>query len=190
MLTSSSYEQPFTKYVVCRQCSKLYKYDDCVDKIGSQTQSKRCMFIQFPHHNQLSRRIPCNSILLKSVEVASGKKFLYPFKLYCYRSLKSSLQQLFLRPKFFEQCEHWKNRSKSAPSLMEDVYDGAIWKEFQSLFLTTFSIGLMLNIDWFQPYVHTVSSVGVVYLTIMNLARHVRSKRENIMNLNMMSTLF
>ena len=24
----------------------------------------------------------------------------------------------------------------------------------------------MLNIDWFQPYVHTISSVGVIYLTV------------------------
>ena len=63
---------------------------------------------------------------------------------------------------------------------MNDIYDGAIWKEFKPLFLTSFSLAVMLNVDWFQPYSHTVSSVGVIYLTIMNLPRQVRSKRENI----------
>ena len=62
----------------------------------------------------------------------------------------------------------------------DNIYDGAIWKEFKPLFLTSFSLAVMLNVDWFQPYSHTVSSVGVIYLTIMNLPRQVRSKRENI----------
>ena len=60
------------------------------------------------------------------------------------------------------------------------MIDGAIWIEFKPLFLTSFSLAVMLNVDWFQPYSHTVSSVGVVYLTIMNLPHQVRSKRENI----------
>ena len=38
----------------------------------------------------------------------------------------------------------------------------------------------MLNVDWFQPYSHTVSSVGVIYLSIMNLPRHKRYKRKNM----------
>ena len=39
----------------------------------------------------------------------------------------------------------------------------------------------MLNLDWFQPFKHTAYSVGVIYLTIMNLPRSVRFKRENIL---------
>ena len=38
----------------------------------------------------------------------------------------------------------------------------------------------MLNIDWFQPYKHTVSSVGAIYLTVMNLPRTMRFKRRNV----------
>ena len=38
----------------------------------------------------------------------------------------------------------------------------------------------MINIDWFQPYTHTVSSVGVIYLVVMNLPRTLRFKLENI----------
>ena len=60
------------------------------------------------------------------------------------------------------------------------MYDGAVWNEFQNVFQMTTMIGLMLNIDWFQPFSHTVCSVGVMYLTVMNLPRHIRTKRENI----------
>lgn len=38
----------------------------------------------------------------------------------------------------------------------------------------------MLNRDWFQPYKHTVSSVGAIYLTVMNLPREMRFKRTNV----------
>ena len=38
----------------------------------------------------------------------------------------------------------------------------------------------MLNVDWFQPYKHTQSSVGALYLAIMNLPYDQRFKRENV----------
>ena len=37
-----------------------------------------------------------------------------------------------------------------------------------------------MNIDWFQPFKHIQYSVGVIYLTLMNLPRHLRYKCENI----------
>lgn len=69
---------------------------------------------------------------------------------------------------------------------MEDVYDGNIWKEFQVYgdrpFLSNpFAFRLMMNIHWFQPYKHLTYSVGVIYLTIMNLPCSLRYKRENIL---------
>lgn len=67
--------------------------------------------------------------------------------------------------------------------MLQDIYDGRVWKYVNgSLFLAApFTYGLALNIDWFQPYSHTVASVGVIYLTILNLPRHMRYKRENIL---------
>ena len=53
---------------------------------------------------------------------------LYPMKAFPYRSLSLSLQQLFLRPGFAEQCQMWKSRTQS--DYKEDVYDGGIWKQF------------------------------------------------------------
>lgn len=41
-----------------------------------------------------------------------------------------------------------------------------------------YSLGLAMNIDWFQPYTWTKSSVGAVYLSVLNLPYHHRFKRE------------
>ena len=70
--------------------------------------------------------------------------------------------------------------------MIRDIYDGNIWKQFQhiygSFFLAApFTYGLALNIDWFQPYSHAVSSVGVIYLTVLNLPRHMRYKHKNLL---------
>lgn len=40
--------------------------------------------------------------------------------------------------------------------------------------------GLLLNVDWLQPYKHLQYKVGVMYLAILNLPRSIRYKRENV----------
>ena len=68
-----------------------------------------------------------------------------------------------------------------------DVYDGKLWNDFKVVegkpFLSSQDsqgLGLMLNVDWFQPFKHTTYSVGAVYLVIMNQPRSVRFKREQV----------
>ena len=65
--------------------------------------------------------------------------------------------------------------------MLQDVYDGRIWQQFMQVLTTSTCLALMLNVDWFQPYVHTCCSVGVVFLTIMNLPRSLRYKRQNVL---------
>lgn len=175
----------FTKHIVCTKCCKLYKHEDAVEKCGTTLKSKCCSHVLYPNHPQMSRRAPCNASLLKSVECTSGKKFLYPHKVYCYNSLISSLQNFLLRPKFLASCEQWRSKNVDTNSIMKDIFDGAIWYEFKRVredaFLASpYALAFILNIDWFQPYSHTIYSVGAVYLTVMNLSRSVRYKRENI----------
>ena len=177
MLSLVKGQLSFTKYVVCRKCHALYDFAGCTEKIGSRIVTKGCSCIPFPNHPYKSKRVPCNSPLLKSVELKSGKSFFYPYKIYSYKSIKSSLEKLLLLPSFYNR---WKTQPNDSNGFLKDVYDGAIWKEFLPILLTSFTLGFMLNIDWFQPYTHTVSSVGVIYLSIMNLPRHIRSKRQNI----------
>ena len=140
--------------------------------------------MEFPRHSQQRMRQPCGDILLKSVELIGGRKLLYPFMTYCYLGLETSLKPLLQRENFHKLIDHWKHRSLSGP-VLEDVYDGKVWSDFQNYnnepFLSCpLSMGLMINIDWFQPYKHVTYSVGAIYLVILNLPRHLCYKRENI----------
>ena len=53
--------------------------------------------------------------------------------------------------------------------MIKDVYDGREWKKFQHVYELLFMYALMLNVHWFQPYAHTVTSTGVIHLAVMNL---------------------
>lgn len=174
------------KYVACTKCHSIYTYQQCIEGSASSSQkSKLCSFQPFPHHVYERMRRECGNALLKTVEFASGKKVLYPFMTYCYLGLESTLASFFQRPQFHEQIKHWKNRNKPTTSTYADIYDGQVWSEFQHYngqpFLSnTFSLGLAINIDWFQPYKHVTYSVGAVYLVILNLPRSIRYKQENV----------
>ena len=80
---------------------------------------------------------------------------------------------------FWDACNHWKKRSVHEKEL-EDIYDGRVWKEFESNFFSgRNNLGFMLNVDWFQPYKHSTYSLGVIYLVILNFPRNIRYKLEN-----------
>ena len=171
-------KETFVRYVVCRQCYSVYEYNQCVDS-GSSLLSKTCTYRPHTTFHKY-----CGVKLLKTVHLKGDKKKLIPFKVYCYNSLQTSLQKLLLHPEFVNLCEHWRKRKPSSPNIMSDIYDGKIWKEFQFIdgkpFLASPNVyALMVNIDWFQPYKHPTSSVGAIYLTVMNLPCEVRYKREN-----------
>ena len=72
--------------------------------MGNQT-SKSFPNVWFLRHPHARMRQPCNTLLLKTVELASGKKILYP---YCYMSIEDSLQALLLEPLFVNKCKEWK----------------------------------------------------------------------------------
>lgn len=145
--------------------------------------SRKCSFQAYPRHPHHRMRQSCGTPLLKTVELASQNtvQVLYPYLTYCYLGLECSLQSLLLVPGWALSCEQWREQRqllRSCDSALEDIYDGRIWKEFQSYHGQPFlslpnCYGLMMNIDWFQPYKHISYSVGVIYLTIMNLPRHM-----------------
>ncbi|KAG1437727.1 hypothetical protein G6F56_012965 [Rhizopus delemar] len=68
---------------------------------------------------------------------------------------------------------------------MYDIHDGQLWSEFKDKNGHVFteqerSLLFTLNVDWFQSSKQSVYSVGAVYLSINNLPRHLRYKKENI----------
>ena len=160
----------FEKRNVCGCCCSLYTFEEAV-------RITQCSYRPLP------RSRLCGESLVKEIVSASGQCKFCPRKIYCYCPLASSLQSLVLRQGFIEQCE--STRTSFLCTGLADVYDGDIWKEFQDIdghpFLSApNNYGLLLNIDWFQPFEHTVFSVGVVFLVLLNLPRSERFKRENV----------
>jgi hypothetical protein len=115
---------------------------------------------------------------MKPIKV--GKKYkLVPRKLFVYNSIRKTIEKFASRPGFFASCEAWRSFHTNE-GFMTDVYDGKLWKEWEEYLALPGNILLMLNVDWFRPYKHTVYSVGVIYLAILNLPRTLRFKPENI----------
>ena len=59
-------------------------------------------------------------------------------------------------------------------SILQDIYDGQLWKDFQHLngqpcLASRFAYIVMLNVNWFQPYKLTQSSVGAIILNYYEL---------------------
>ena len=173
----------FKRYVACRKCKQVYLLRDCIEVVGGQKKCKPCPHQQYPNHPQHRMRKPCGAPLLKAVKLNSGKQIFYPYRTYCFLGLKVALARLVKIPGFLEMCNEWRNRKDNR--IIKDVYDGNVWTEFQSYKYERFlqdrnSLGLMLNIDFFQPFKHTTYSVGAIYFSILNLPRSVRYRSENI----------
>jgi hypothetical protein len=47
-------------------------------------------------------------------------------------------------------------------------------------------LGLMINLDWFQPYDGAIYSTGVIYAAICNLPRNIRFHPENMLILGIL----
>lgn len=75
-------------------------------------------------------------------------------------------------------------KKKTPRNFFADITDGSVWKEVVSLLShdgnPTNVLGILVNVDWFQPYKHVAYSVGVIYAVIINLPRCYRYKYENV----------
>ena len=55
-----------------------------------------------------------------------------------------------------------------------------IWKEFESsgFFSSLYNFGLMLNVDWFRPFKRSEYKVAAIMLTVLDLPREERFKKQ------------
>eukprot|EP00733_Pompholyxophrys_punicea_P000930 Pompholyxophrys_punicea_v1_NODE_375_length_2103_cov_7.343750.p1 type:complete len:228 gc:universal NODE_375_length_2103_cov_7.343750:1306-623(-) len=73
--------------------------------------------------------------------------------------------------------------SKSMDGKLRDIVDGRVWSspEWSGYLSDSQNLALMLNFDFFSPFeTRTRYSVGFLYLTVLNLKRQSRYKRENV----------
>ena len=134
--------------------------------------------IKFPNHSQHSRRKKCE------IDKVGQKYKLVPKKTFIHYNIIESLQRLAAIPGFLESCEEIREQ-RIAPEVLADVYDGKLWKDWMKKDDVPFlehpgNLIFMLNLDWFQPFIHIQYSVRVIYLVIQNLPRRMRFKPENI----------
>jgi len=93
-----------------------------------------CKSVAFPNHPHRDQRLPCNAPLLKKVKLqGSGKTHNVPLKTFPYQSLITAIIDLVADPNILTICDHWRKRSENVPhDIMADVYDGSIWRDFNS----------------------------------------------------------
>ena len=184
-------------YAVCPSCNALYN----VAEILPQNQNKqaptgfKCTHVEFPNHPQCKQRQACGTELTNKIPVLNGfirrPKMLFPIP-----SLKNQITTMYQRPDFEELLQKWTNRD-SETGLYSDIYDGKVWKTFpsslddpDSRFFTAENsdshLGLMINLDWFQPFESSAYSSGAIYGVICNLPRELRFKRENMLYLGLL----
>ena len=82
--------------------------------------------------------------------MSNGKKQLYHFKTFCYKSVAETMSNFLNWPIFSQLCKYRKERN-GISGVMTDIHDGNVWKEFCSDkcngFLTkSHSYGMMLNV--------------------------------------------
>lgn len=174
----------FIKFVVCPKCHKLYTFEQAQVLLQGKKQSKLCDFVKYPNHSHARMRSPCGATLMKVVVSKDGnKQSLYPFKTYCYQSLKISLQRLLQRQDVRKALGRSIGRHKEA---FFDIYDGRVWQQFKDphgelYFVDKRNLAGMFNIDWFQPFEGSQHSLGAMYMVLLNLPREMRFKKENVL---------
>lgn len=150
-------------YVVCPsdKCNTLYKADG---------------------HNGACTRYSygkvCGAALGYDRNLAHGKKRWTAYKQFQFIPPSAWLKKLFTSKQFNKLLE--EHESSRDHGIMEDVYDGDIWKGFSSknFFSSKYNLGLMLNVDWFRPFKRSEYKVAAIMLTILNLPREERFKKK------------
>lgn len=168
------------RFVVCERCHYVYGTADI------SNHPKYCTFVRYPAYPQERHREQCNAALY------TEKSATTPKEVHAYHSLIASLQLLFARPGFESDINEWRSRNVPEDTLF-DIYDGDMWfgipdaddpnepfvNHRRSLLLT-------LNVNWFRPFRNVQHSCGAIYLTVNNLPRIKRFKKENVILVGLM----
>lgn len=101
--------------------------DQCLITRGGLKIPLKCRSVAFANH-------PHNASLLKEVKVQdTGKTKYVPLKTFPYESLKTGITNLVSDPNYWTLCDHRRKRNENiANDILADIYDGAIWQDFNS----------------------------------------------------------
>jgi hypothetical protein len=186
----------FHSFAACSKCHKLYK-QQVVENFREDGVSvvMKCQHVEYPNSTK-HRENRCQTALTQKTKMLNGQISYKPILTYPFVSIQQQLAVMFRRPGFEKSLRHWANRSEFDNTLT-DIYDGQVWKNFKDttvenspLFFRSevadSHLGLMLNLDWFQPFEGTIHSTGAIYAAICNLPRDIRFRRENLLLLGLL----
>ncbi|CAB4487065.1 unnamed protein product [Rhizophagus irregularis] len=181
--------QPKMQLAVCNNCHKLYNVRNIVEyKEEGKAAIANCLHEEFPDNPVPSRRNKCNNPL-SILKKRKGEIIAVPRMIYPKPSIRQQLSMLYQRPGFEDMLE-LSGIQRGGVNIYSDIYDGKVWKTFPfngDTFFTpetaTTHLGLLFNLDWFQPFTYTQHSAGAIYASICNLPRTERNKPKNIIYL-------
>jgi Transposase family tnp2 len=181
--------QPKMQLAVCTKCHKLHSAKDVIAyKKEGKVAVMNCSHKEFPNIPTSSRNPQCNNPL-STLKRNKGGTIVAPRALYPKPSVRQQLNMLYQRPDF-ESMLKSAGGQREGNDIYSDIYDGKVWKTFPfngNIFFTeetaTTHLGLLINLDWFQPFTYTQHSTGAIYASICNLPRLERNKPKNIIYL-------
>ncbi len=170
----------FDRYVPCTHCNKVRLLKDCytTDRHGNNIPLK-CNAAIYKGNTYKGK---CCAELLQTVITSKGNKVLIPRKVFARKSITDQIEAMFSRNGYEDLCNAWRHQDP-LPDYYSDVYSGKIWAEMQKkhkLFKNPHDLGLKVNTDFFQPHKHRNQSIGVIYMTVLNLPRQIRYDLENV----------
>ena len=150
----------FHTFVPCPKCHKLYLKQEVKSFRQDNTTIMKCHHIEFPNSKRYKSRT-CNTPLSHQTGSTIRPELEFP-----YSSIRNQLAIMFRQPNFEDSLCHWVNRQHT-DDILTDIYDGQMWKNFKETTDESSSnffraevadshVGLMLNLDWFQPYEGTI----------------------------------
>ncbi|PKB98030.1 hypothetical protein RhiirA5_384246 [Rhizophagus irregularis] len=100
--------------------------------------------------------------LSRPTRLLNGQVSNQPILIYPFAGIQQQLESMYCRPGFENLLRHWVNRT-SYGQILADIYDGQVWKTLKDKNSANFfrpdttdsNLGLMLNLDWFQPFKDT-----------------------------------
>ena len=129
--------------------------------------------------------------MLKNIPVSNGY-VKHPRMVFLMPDLKTQIFTMYQHPNFEQNLTKWAHRHVNR-DIFADIYDVEVWKTFISddiLFfmpvLADSNLGIIINLNWFQPFNRTIHSTGVIYGVICNFSREIWFRQENMLILGLL----
>ena len=184
--------ESFEVMLACRTCGNVKRKRDCYT-LTRQGYSRRKIYTMLPCGNTWwanNKEIKCAHHMTTQAAIR-GPPTTHRDNAMSFPILSIEAQLREILGRTHVHIAAWTTRTSGAElgGFMADVVDAGIWKRFQTdscgptpdrPFLSAGGIGLVFNTDGFQPFKKLVYSVDALYLAVMNLPRHLRYRRENM----------